>query len=339
MTKNQIQIMRGIAIIMVVVHHVLSNIDLSKFSNIIYYFNRIHVVVFFIISGYLFQANFIKYKERGALNFVTKKFKSLGVPYIFWTMLLYIGVKLVSIIPKGVYIISKMGFYPLTFSDMIINTLTFKSYYVQVLWFVYVLFWILLINYTIKEDLVNMKFTLLFIGISIILNISFDLPFIVAKLVKHLPNFIVGRYLFIKFNDIKKYLTIKNIYIVFFIVIILNIIDCINRDNLIIDIYSEIISYITGWAGCFIIIYISTLIERSNIGKYLLFIGDNSYLIYLMHHPYITGIFVLIMKKINIYVPIIACISIFFALTVPIFINKTILSKSKEIRELAGGIS
>ena len=72
--RNTIQIMRGIAIIMVVLHHSLSLIETSRISDVtVHFVDMMHVNIFFVISGYLFQKSAAKYRKLGFKNFLVKK--------------------------------------------------------------------------------------------------------------------------------------------------------------------------------------------------------------------------------------------------------------------------
>ena len=51
-----IQLMRGVAVIMVVLQHSIARIATSNWQfKIIYFLNHIDVAIFFVISGYLFE--------------------------------------------------------------------------------------------------------------------------------------------------------------------------------------------------------------------------------------------------------------------------------------------
>ena len=83
--KNKtIQIMRGLAIIIVLIRHAIAQVNtdivLDITKEIIICF---HMPVFFVIAGYLFQNGINKYIQNGKLNFIFKKAKQLLVPYAF----------------------------------------------------------------------------------------------------------------------------------------------------------------------------------------------------------------------------------------------------------------
>ena len=77
-----IQILRGIAIVLVVIHHVMKCFSLSnELNTLLTIINTVHVVVFFVISGWLFEKKKCKYRKNGIFLFLKKKFCQLIVPY------------------------------------------------------------------------------------------------------------------------------------------------------------------------------------------------------------------------------------------------------------------
>ncbi|MBP3677452.1 MAG: acyltransferase family protein, partial [Agathobacter sp.] len=92
---STIQMLRGFAILLVVFHHVANAITVpSVVATAVSIVNRIHVVVFFVIAGYLFEKNKVKYMQLGLANFCKNKFLQLMVPYFIFSfafsMLLYV---------------------------------------------------------------------------------------------------------------------------------------------------------------------------------------------------------------------------------------------------------
>lgn len=85
--RELIQILRGIAIILVVFHHVCYTCNISSSVEVVVsIINRVHVMIFFVISGWLFEKNKIKYSEEGMVKFAKKKFVQLIIPYIFFSL-------------------------------------------------------------------------------------------------------------------------------------------------------------------------------------------------------------------------------------------------------------
>lgn len=86
MVRNEkIDLLKGIAIILVVMGHAMSGIEYMTLPfNIIYSF---HMPLLFFLSGYLLEMTKVKYEQMGILSFIRQKAVSLLLPYTAWTIL------------------------------------------------------------------------------------------------------------------------------------------------------------------------------------------------------------------------------------------------------------
>ena len=103
--KKTLQIVRGLALMMVVLHHVLRANGNSRYDDYVYLLSYIHVQTFFVISGFLYEWNNDKYRKNGIAVFVGKKTKELVLPYFAWTWLLsglIVLVKSISPVAYGI---------------------------------------------------------------------------------------------------------------------------------------------------------------------------------------------------------------------------------------------
>ena len=80
-----LQILRGFAIVLVLIRHAIAQVSSTPFilgmEKIII---CLHMPVFFVLSGYLFEKNLSKYQKMGKMKFLKKKAIHLLVPYVFW---------------------------------------------------------------------------------------------------------------------------------------------------------------------------------------------------------------------------------------------------------------
>ena len=113
-----IDIARGIGIILVVIGHAI----IKDFANksMFYYCLRqliytIHMPLFFVISGMLYEKNKFKYNKGSNLQYITSKFSKFIIPYFSFSLIVYLIV----------YIGSKISFISniLTQEGLIINNL------------------------------------------------------------------------------------------------------------------------------------------------------------------------------------------------------------------------
>ena len=64
---------------------------------IIYFLNHIDVAIFFVISGYLFEFKKEKYYQESKMVYIKNKIKALLFPYLFWSLILAVGIKIANI--------------------------------------------------------------------------------------------------------------------------------------------------------------------------------------------------------------------------------------------------
>lgn len=144
MKKNvTIQYMRAIAILVVVFQHAIVAVNSSeKSQSIAAVLYSVDVYVFFAISGYLFQTNKQKYQKKGFFRFAKDKGKSLLVPYLVWGGGLFAVVyMLYSLnIPRISATLMAIDFERMSVIEIMNALLTYDKYYVQLYWFIYVLF-------------------------------------------------------------------------------------------------------------------------------------------------------------------------------------------------------
>lgn len=86
MKRNEkIDLLKGIAIILMVMGHSMSDIEYMTLPlNVIYSF---HMPLLFYLSGYMIELTKSKYKQTGTLYFIKRKAISLLIPYFSWTVL------------------------------------------------------------------------------------------------------------------------------------------------------------------------------------------------------------------------------------------------------------
>lgn len=285
----EIRMMRGIAILMILLHHSLSHI--SQTHNIVmltYALNHVHIVVFFVIAGVLFEYKKTKTYQDGLALFIKNKSKRLLFPYLFWSLILAIGVKLASQIEIVASQISKLGYKEWSIPEMIWNTLTMQDYYTQHLWFIYVLFFIYLVNYVAKDSITSVKmFLLLFAAVNILSLAQIPLPFLVDRFLQHFCNFLFGRLIFRYHYWDKapqKLVTILSLVLI----VVLEITEYFSLSSFS---YTRLGNFIWGIAGTQVILAAVCFAGKKMkvVSEWLCWVGNASYPIYLLHNPYIIS--------------------------------------------------
>lgn len=329
---NTIQIMRSLAIIMVVMQHAIGRVASSNADlKIMFFLNHIDVAVFFIISGYLFESKIEKYRKQNFLEYVKTKFRALMVPYLFWSFVLFVGVKIVSAINADV--LTKVGLTAWTMKQAVINIVTFKEHYVQHLWFIYILFIYFVIHWFFKKSLSDVKIILLIMIVMVLID-GYNYSFIVEKFLLHFVNFCIGR-LVVRYNLLAH---CKHKGMFFFALTVL--LACFGMEYYIENsiTYTYLGNILYSSSGVMVVYYISKFINYKNekISELFSFIGNHSFAIYLIHNPYITMILPLLLKNFISNKVLVVLITTLTGVVCPI-IFENIINRNSRIRNILFG--
>ena len=273
-----LDVVKGIAIISVVLGHIILKYESNNFLCIWLY--SFHLPIFFIVSGILFALN-PKKLSIGNKEFILKKAKNLLYPYLTFSIISIIylvikGERLVSIIKVCINTICLFGYGPIWF----LHTLLISE----------ILTFFLLKKARKTKLLCIIIMTIFIIIMSNLLQISYWQENIINEIIYKILNlivrsliatlFILGGYYFQK----KKYKIIKNPNLYVFILLI-NIFIC--QINGLIDIHYckinnfALFTYTAYTTSISIIIIIEKICKSENI---LSFFGKNSLIIMATHY-------------------------------------------------------
>lgn len=329
--RDVIQSMRGVAILMVLIHHALSQTASSHFENsIMFALDHVHVIIFFIISGYIFELQRYNQKNNSPLKFIKRKFLQLMVPYFFWSLFLALVVKFFNMFHSTSGILHKSGYEPWGWCEIVYNALTFNKYYVQHLWFIYVLFFFFIINYFSGTFFCTWKGYILGLIFIIFLFKFIPLNFIMNKFLLHFMNFSFGRVVYNYRSE--RHLTSRKLTIVSIIIIVcLYISEYFIKDSIS---YSFIGRVLWGIAGTILIAQfcnymVNERCVKCSIKLPLATLGDYSYDIYLIHNPYVLGLSAVLLKKLGFNSFFVIVVSILLGASISIILSKYILRKNR----------
>lgn len=335
---NSIQIARAIALIMVLIHHSLSHIEQTKtVIHVIFSLNHVHVVVFFVIAGLLFETQKDKVYRTNLKKYFCSKWNRLMVPYLFWFVLISAALNILLWVPGVKNILFNMGYVQWSIGHFVWNVITMQDYYVMHLWFLYVLFLIYIVNYIAKDFLSEWKiFCVLFCGTMLLKQVC-ELPMIIDRFCIYYVYVFFGRML-VRYKKKNLYLNYKISIIAILLISVLAYMECTIPNSFS---FTYIGNFIWGLSGTQIILVISILIFRKtkHIADCLSKIGDFSYSIYLVHNPYIVVPFFLIMRKIGDVVPVVIqlMLSIGLCVTIPICMEQVVKKTSRLHKIMFGG--
>lgn len=302
--RNTIQIMRGIAIIMVVLHHSLSLLEATRAVDVtVHIIDMMHVNIFFVISGYLFQNSASKYRKIGFKNFLIKKIKELFVPYYTLSVLFALLIKFASKNNSVEIVLASKGYIAKTAYEIFLDPLIFRRPYFTSLWYIFVL----LVYFVISWLFVNRKiklYDLILIGafgIGANMFLWRYMPDILYKTFRYYLFFMAGMWLFLQYGkriEVKKRLWWASIGILILSIIRNIMIDLSGLTVLGRNIETQVERTLTAGAAVIICACVASRLAEKEKGQLLKKIGDKSYTIYLLHNPWVICVVAIIAQKI-----------------------------------------
>lgn len=332
--RDVIQILRALAIIMVVFHHASNAVLVPTLINtMVLIANKIHVVVFFVISGYLFEKKKEKYATNGFKNFFIRKFRQLMVPYFIFSLAFALLINIGLAIPKLDTIVSVFGKGKST-TAMIMDVLLFRNVYFESLWFVYTLFMLFMVNYVLvkltRNKIGGVPLLLLFFCTMLFKAYAGnEMWYILNKSITYFVWFYLGRFLTNKRIDkVCSVWTVSVSALLFFACVFRTY--AINLDTFmnfyVRAIYIQIESTVITLSAILLLYALAYYLISKQKGEVLCRVGDYSYDIYLIHNPWLVSTLAVIFEFIAINwmisLPIITILSIIMSMFVSWFIKK-----------------
>ena len=327
-----INCLKGIGIILVVLGHVISkdmaqeNIVLSVIRNIIY---MVHMPLFFICAGYLFEFKFEKYSQLKLSEFFSTKARIYVIPYVTFSIFAWIITLLASGIEITRQIFENAGYASRDIEGLVLSLLFYINPVDNHLWFSYVMLLVLLLAFLFKA--VNIK-TLLIIGFGAYIGTwFFELPELIWKTARYFMLFQIGRIFFrINIENIHK----KRIYYAITVFLLSFTGWTLLRNN---KIYypQSTFQIVAEVSGVIILVFLSK--KMQNRCKWVEKLGKRTYPIYLMHQPFLVSLVRTLLLKLHLPMFVSIFLTTCMGILVPLFINDFIIAKSKVLRYLILG--
>ena len=305
-----IQILRGIAIVLVVIHHVMKCFSLSnELNTLLTIINTVHVVVFFVISGWLFEKKKCKYRKNGIFLFLKKKFCQLIVPYTTFSfsfaILIWLGSH-IEVLKQATLALAKGRVKSLV--QIIVDIVLYRNVYYESLWFVYAMFFLMALMFLLYDDrfvrlpfVISMLLLATFIKSYAWMLIDLERWTILNNTIMYFPWMLFGRLLYTRLHN--GFVVKWNIVAIAALVLSMCIIRWYYIDlKCFMGLYARAI-----WQGLeFLAIRLSFLALVLALSKWLIitdkykpieYICDMSYDIYLIHNPWIVSTLSIILKN------------------------------------------
>ena len=343
MMKNvTIQYMRAIAILMVVFQHAIVAVNSSeKSQSIAAVLYSVDVYVFFAISGYLFQTNKQKYQKKGFFRFAKDKGKSLLVPYLVWGGGLFAVVyMLYSLnIPRISATLMAIDFERMSVIEIMNALLTYDKYYVQLYWFIYVLFLIMVASYFVPDKPASISATVILLEILLTYLVLTTDSYLLKKITACFPVFSIGRIyqLVEEKHPLKNSRTFLKIGIWMLCFCFLQSLPyAVFQVRYLNRLYIFILEVLMGIVGTIAVFYCARLLTSKSL-KILLLIGNESFAIYIMHNPYVVKLLAMVLGRTFLPKPVCLLVVLIAGISIPILMDRFVISHSSILKGLLLG--
>ena len=331
----QYDIVKGIGIVLVVLGHAivkeyaLLNSVFSCIRTIIY---MVHMPLFFCVAGLLYQ-KFDKRRRNDKRRYMLDKVCLYLVPYLSFSLLIYFISLVGGEIEVTKSLFEKNGLEFPGFLSAVVQIFTYQGHLDSHLWFAPVMLIVLLLatvidRYVTLTTQMIISFFVYFLSTIYISQVG--ISEVIWKVGIYYVFFCAGRYIASTKLECKK--SILMLGLVFCIILRL----CCFENGL--SIGACLLKLLIGVLSMLCILELSQGLENNICGKGLAYIGRHSYIIYLLHQPYIV---IGVEKVLQIIgAPALCCIILatILGVFVPLFVNKTIISKNKILKCLVLGV-
>ncbi|WP_026766540.1 acyltransferase family protein [Selenomonas ruminantium] len=280
---KSVDLMKGFAIILVVLGHAIGAVTSSKvimeipysFYLVYNWIYSFHMPIFFIVAGFFIE----RWTKRSRKEAVLGKFYRLAIPYFIWGLLFAIYKQ----IGGGYSNHSEEGILSFLWSPLIPW---------NIFWFLYVMFIIQIFYYVIVNIFNNYaKGQKVFMGISIVMFLLYPYfpdVWIIHRLGKFTIFFALGTYMIKYLADFEQKMNIKRLIVsvVAFCVISYVFLFYTHEDMLF---PKEWIFLLTGCIGTLLVVTLSCYVSKIKIlFNFVRYCGEKSMEIYLLH-PFVLG--------------------------------------------------
>lgn len=329
-----LDVARGIGIIFVVLGHTATSciradvLWVREMYKYIFYF---HMPFLFFLSGYALNIHSKRYLSLGIKEYVSKKIKSLLIPYFSFACIIYLIFEIGNHLPVIGLMMEKVGYGNVPLATFLIQLVVGNNEFSIHLWFIYVLFIYEIIAYFFMKNAL-LKRVFLVIGLVITLLemrfywfTGFSLAWSDGLL--YMFWFVLG--MNIKTPKISRMKILLSI-------LLWNVLYVIHNSVSVKLYFLDVILWIVVVLCATIsIIGISQMCVGAIKDK-CIFLGRRTMIIYLLHQPFFGSAFGTIMYKIlHVNSLVIVICSFVLSLGVPLLVN-TIFNRFKLFRIIIG---
>jgi len=288
--------------------------------------------LFIMLSGYLFQRSLEKYLDGSRFRFCFDKLKALIVPYLSMSVLSYGGAALAFMVPRLASVLNSAGLGKVGLAQAAFQIATFENHMITHLWFLPTLFLIYVVSILTGRFLSRPPG--LIAGAALFLAAHYlPMPVLAYRVCALLIYFCIGRQMaFLDASTQKKWIALL-------IPVFLGSYAVQQAGWLSWSIPLEaLIALVIGTTGALSFIAVSRVLAGRAAGCALSWVGENSFVIYLLHQPFIiSGISGVLLMYSALPHLVICAITLVLGITIPCLADRFIISKARPLRWMFKG--
>lgn len=291
-------IARGAGILLVVAGHCITAgmASVSGFLGLLRsYIYIIHMPLFFILSGILFERNRIHGTQEPAGIYCRKKAWVFMMPYLAFSILDYAVIYVCMAIPPLAAVLGPYGYHAAPAGETLLAILTYAGHQDTHLWFVYVMFLILVLNRTLLYRQTPLRTAGLFLLYFISVLLPENMPVLPVYTMQYLFLFSFGRSLYASGRlkaDLKRAVFGICLHLAAFMLT-----QAVPSETL--GLFHGVLILAVKCTAACLILAASQAAGSGRIVSGLKYLGSGkvSYVIYLIHMPFLTSGLVFLLQR------------------------------------------
>lgn len=329
-----IDITKGIAILMVLYGHCMRDEMRLSYPFLDYTYRCVyvfHMAFFFWLSGYSYQMGRTVFRKTYDKSFVIKKVKKQIVPWILYSICIYILFSIAMHIDSISAVLLNSGYQKIPVASYILNSLCANNNWSYHLWFIYVLFLISIViflfdtvsNYSWKTRIGLLLFCIIGLFWIRLVNLG-NFERILNYLFLYIPFYVIGSLMQDKIDCIK-HTTFWGSLGIIYILVRAKFFSGFSGNSVKIDnIFFEMLVWYSAYLflpGTFLLMRklgIKLSKSKNRFSELISKCGEHSFVIYLFHQPFCCAfIGTLLYSKLNLNPFFVMTVCMAFSLIVP----------------------
>ncbi len=327
-----LDVARGVAMFLVILGHAVRQ-EMREDSTFYYILYKtiymFHMNIFFFISGYAYSLSRKKQDMMSIKEVVLRKVRTLFVPWVVYSLLIYLVFFCLSKISVTANILKGTSYGYIDFPTYIIKTIGGNNPYAYHIWFIYVLFVVTMIVFLIERLIKNKKvsmYVLLCAGIICLLLRAFVLHDYI-RILSSTFNFLIWFYLGSLFNN-KAYEKLSWKTDIFSTISLIMMVVLCNyyvllQDRLILRGFVMLIANVFILGVVLGAVRLSVYISKRDtvIKRFFDYLGKNTMAIYLLHQQLCCAILGLVLyNKLNLPIIVVMIVCVVASVIVPLVV-------------------